>query len=76
MHPVLGLESEDGAPEAGHGRSAAGAVLVYVAAPGQEGVEPPEQGLLVTQLAGLVASHSRLKISNVKFQEINEFLAT
>ena len=60
MHPVLGLESQHRAPGVHHGRGAAGVVLVDVAAPGEEGVQSPEEGLLVTQLTGLVTGHSRL----------------
>ena len=60
MHPVLGLQPEHRAPDVHHGRGAAGVVLVDVAAPCQEGVKSPEEGLLVTQLTGLVTGHGGL----------------
>ena len=69
MHPVLGLQPEHGAPDADHGRGAAGVVLVDVAAPGQEGVKSPEEGLLVAQLAGLVTGHSGLNTHDMNLIE-------
>lgn len=67
MHPVLGLQPEHRAPDVNHGRGAAGVVLVDVAAPGEERVKSPEQGLLVTQLTGLVTGHSGLRNHKIKF---------
>ena len=60
MHPVLGLESQHRAPGVHHGRGAAGVILINVAAPCEEGVQSTEEGLLITQLTGLLTGHSRL----------------
>ena len=71
MHPVLGLKPEHRAPEVHHGRGAAGVVLVDVTAPSEEGVESPEERLLVTQLTGLVTGHSRLNTQTLDLEKVS-----